>query len=56
MDGLQCFGESMFKNYLKITLPNLYRERCYALLNILGLTLGMGCCVVLGLHVLGQLR
>ena len=46
----------MFKNYLKITLRNLYRQKLYALINIFGLSLGIGCCLVMdGLAVPGQI-
>ncbi|MEX0618442.1 MAG: FtsX-like permease family protein [Pseudohongiellaceae bacterium] len=45
----------MFKNYLKITLRNLYRQKLYALINIFGLSMGIGCCLVLGLYVYGEL-
>jgi len=45
----------MFKNYLKITLRNLYRHKLYALINIFGLTLGLGCCLILSLYILSEL-
>ena len=45
----------MFKNYLKITLRNLYRHKLYALINIFGLTLGLGCCLILSLFILSEL-
>ena len=45
----------MFKNYLKITLRNLYRQKLYALINIFGLTLGLGCCLILSLYILSEL-
>ncbi len=45
----------MFKNYLKITLRNLYRHKLYALINVFGLTLGLGCCLVLSLYILSEL-
>jgi putative ABC transport system permease protein len=45
----------MFLNYLKITLRNLASEKLYALINVFGLTLGLSCCLVLGLYVFGQL-
>lgn len=45
----------MFKSYLIITLRNLYREKLYALINVFGLTLGLSCCLVLGLYVVGEL-
>ncbi|MCG8504931.1 MAG: ABC transporter permease, partial [Sphingomonadales bacterium] len=45
----------MFKNYLKITLRNLYRQKLYALINIFGLTLGLGCCLILSLYIVSEL-
>ncbi len=45
----------MFKNYLKITLRNLYRQKLYALINIFGLSMGIGCCLILSLYILGEL-
>lgn len=45
----------MFKNYLKITLRNLYRQKLYALINIFGLSLGIGCCLILSLYIIGEL-
>ncbi len=45
----------MFKNYLLITLRNLYRQKLYALINVFGLSLGIGCCLLLSLYILGEL-
>jgi len=45
----------MFGNYLKITLRNLYREKLYAIINIFGLSLGIGCCLLLGLYINNEL-
>ncbi|MEX2132272.1 MAG: FtsX-like permease family protein [Pseudohongiellaceae bacterium] len=45
----------MFKNYLRITLRKLYREKLYALINVFGLTLGISCCLILGLYIVGEL-
>ena len=36
----------MFKNYLLITLRNLYKNRIFALINILGLGLALSVCIV----------
>ena len=41
----------MIKNYLKITLRNLYKEKMYAVINISGLSLGLACCIILGLYL-----
>ncbi len=45
----------MFKNYLKITLRNIYRQKLHALINIFGLSLGIGCCLILSLYLIGEL-
>lgn len=42
----------MLKNYLKITLRNILRHKGYSLINILGLAVGIACCVV----ILQQIR
>jgi putative ABC transport system permease protein len=37
----------MFRNYLKIALRNLRRNKGYSLLNVLGLALSVGCCILI---------
>jgi hypothetical protein len=41
----------MFKNYLKTSWRNLVKDKNYTLLNILGLSIGMGVVLVIGLWV-----
>ncbi len=41
----------MFKNNLKIALRNLIKHKSYALINVLGLTIGMTCCLLIFLYV-----
>lgn len=41
----------MFKNYLKITWRNIRKQKFYATLNILGLTIGMTCCFLIFMYV-----
>lgn len=36
----------MFLNYLTIAMRNLLRQKLYALINLLGLALGLSCCVI----------
>ena len=36
----------MFANYLTIALRNLLRHKLYALINLLGLALGLACCII----------
>lgn len=41
----------MIKNYLKIALRSLSRDLNYALINILGLAVGITCCIIIALYV-----
>ncbi len=41
----------MLKNYLKITLRNLRRSKGYAVINILGLAVGMACCLLIARYL-----
>jgi putative ABC transport system permease protein len=41
----------MLSNYLKIALRNLMRNRVYSAINILGLALGVACCLLLALYI-----
>ncbi|HCW08350.1 MAG TPA: ABC transporter permease [Cytophagales bacterium] len=41
----------MLSNYLKIALRNLMRNRIYSTINIMGLALGVACCLLLALYV-----
>ncbi len=45
----------MLKNYLKIALRNLLRNRVYSGINIFGLALGVGCCLLLALYLQDEL-
>lgn len=45
----------MFKNYLKIAFRNLLKYRAYSFINILGLTIGMTCCILILLYVQDEL-
>ena len=45
----------MFKNYIKITLRNLARQKGYALINILGLAIGIACFILIALWVFDEL-
>ena len=40
----------MFKNYLKITLRNLSRRLAFSLINTLGLSVGLACCMLIFLY------
>lgn len=41
----------MLKNYLIIGLRNLRRQKGYSFINILGLTIGIGCCLAIAMFV-----
>lgn len=45
----------MFKNYLKIALRNLTKHRTFSLINILGLTGGLVCCLLIFIYVSNEL-
>src|SRR5262245_27282012 len=42
-------------NYLAVLFRNLGRERLYAVINIAGLSLGVACCLILGLYLKSEL-
>ncbi len=41
----------MFNNYLKIAWRNLRKHTTYTAINIIGLTFGLGCCLMIALYV-----
>ena len=41
----------MFQNYFKIALRNLFKNKIYSILNIGGLTIGLTCCLLIGLYI-----
>ncbi|MGI8635671.1 MAG: ABC transporter permease, partial [Segetibacter sp.] len=45
----------MFKNYLKIAWRNLRKHATYTTINIIGLTIGLGCCLMIALYVQDEL-
>lgn len=45
----------MLANYFKIAFRNLWRQRGYAALNIIGLAVGMACCLLMILYVQHEL-
>ncbi len=40
----------MFKNYFKITIRNLARSKVFSLINLLGLSVGLACCMLIFLY------
>jgi len=45
----------MFSSHVKIVLRTLYREKLYVLINVSGLSLGIACCLILGLFLHSEL-
>ncbi len=45
----------MFKNYIKVAFRNLFRQKIYSLINILGLSIGMALCIAIVLFVRDEL-
>jgi putative ABC transport system permease protein len=45
----------MFSNFLKVTYRNLTRDKVFALINIMGLSVAIACCIVIGLYLNFQL-
>jgi putative ABC transport system permease protein len=49
-------GETdMLENYLRVALRGLYRQRGYTAINLLGLAVGIACCLLIGLFVRHEL-
>lgn len=45
----------MLKNYIKIAWRNLTRNKTYSLINTMGLTVGISCCLIIGIYILHEL-
>ncbi|MDH5704718.1 MAG: ABC transporter permease, partial [Candidatus Aminicenantes bacterium] len=45
----------MIKNYLKIALRNIKRQKVYSFINIIGLAVGIACCLFIALWVFDEL-
>jgi len=45
----------MLKNYITIALRNLKRKPGYAIINVVGLAIGMACCLLIGLYMEDEL-
>ena len=45
----------MLRNYLKIAVRNLLRSKSFSTINILGLSVGMACCMLLLLYIRSEL-
>lgn len=49
------WGITMFRNYIKVALRHIKRRKIYSFINILGLTIGMACFILIGLWVKDEL-
>ncbi|HNF02433.1 MAG TPA: ABC transporter permease, partial [Ferruginibacter sp.] len=45
----------MFKNYLKVALRNLWKNKGYSAINIFGLAIGLATCLLIALYVTDEL-
>ena len=45
----------MIRNYLKVAVRNLLKHRAYSLINILGLSFGLACCLLIFVYVMDEL-
>ncbi len=45
----------MLRNYLKIAYRNLWKNKVFSLINILGLAIGISCCLIIGIYLLHEL-
>jgi putative ABC transport system permease protein len=45
----------MIKNYLKVTLRHFMKDKMYSLINILGLAVGIACCLLIFLYIHDEL-
>ncbi|MBN1210995.1 MAG: ABC transporter permease [candidate division Zixibacteria bacterium] len=45
----------MIRNYFKIALRNITRNKAYSLINITGLAIGMACCILITMWVVDEL-
>src|SRR5688572_20059702 len=41
----------MLRNYIKIALRNMSRDKAYSFINIFGLSVGVTCCLLLALYI-----
>ncbi len=46
----------MIKNYLKVAFRNLIKQKFYSVINILGLSIGLSACMLIGLFVIDELN
>ena len=52
---ITAIGGAMFNNYIKTTWRNIKKNKLYSFINILGLAVGMACCILILLWVQDEL-
>lgn len=45
----------MFRNYLNVAFRNLWRNKVHAVINLLGLSLGLACCLLVAMYIQDEL-
>jgi putative ABC transport system permease protein len=45
----------MFKNYLKISCRNLLKNKVFSIINIVGLSVGLACCMLISIYLYNEL-
>jgi putative ABC transport system permease protein len=45
----------MFKNYFKTAFRNLHKNKLYSIINIIGLTVGLTACLLIGVYIMHEL-
>lgn len=45
----------MWKNYFKVSLRNLWRQKFYTSINVLGLSVGIACCLLIIIYIKNEL-
>jgi putative ABC transport system permease protein len=53
--GLSAVEQVMLRNYLKVVFRNIRRHAGYSFINIVGLALGMACCLMIAMWVADEL-
>ena len=43
----------MLKNYLKVTLRNIKKQKGYSFINITSLAIGLSCCILILIYIRG---
>ena len=46
----------MIKNYLLLAFNNFRKQKMFSLINILGLTVGITCCLMIFLFILNEIQ